>query len=251
MSNTIKVLLIKCLLLIFFSFNQKITKICKYLKLNTEWKNSPSLTSCLACSCSTAVIAGCTSLTWGRPCGSIPGGSLLPKPPRCGRLPSSSSPCPSSYVKTVVNKLSALHYHTHTPMYTLTHANNKQCIIHYFSFCVCKRFKQNKQKMVQAQADFVELIAMEILFRLGMKTHSNIDGEEKDWIHGSLHQKKNNKRHADRFNFFLFRLIRMRSSRIKINMRITHQAPLKTQHLSIIIKKLTYRVNRSGWNKVC
>lgn len=38
---------------------------------------------------------------------------------------------------------------------------------------MCKRFKQN-EKMVQAQADFVELIAMEILFRLGMKTHSNM-----------------------------------------------------------------------------
>jgi hypothetical protein len=69
---------------------------------------SPSFTSCLACSCSSAVTAGCTSFTWGRPCGRIPGGSLLPKPPRCGRLPSSSSPCPSSYVKTVVNKGYAL-----------------------------------------------------------------------------------------------------------------------------------------------
>lgn len=76
-----------------------------------------SLTSCLACSCSTAVMAGCTSLTWGSPCGRIPGGSLLPKPPMCGRLPSSSSPCPSSYVKTVVNKLSALF-----TVRTLTHA---------------------------------------------------------------------------------------------------------------------------------
>ena len=106
--------------------------------------DSPCFTgSCLIVTLSSAVRAGCTSFTCGRPWGRMPGGSLLWKPSKCGNELSSSSACDvSSKVKTTVNKLA--------PCWLVMFYHLKECsmnpsLVHnvYFSSSMVKILKHD------------------------------------------------------------------------------------------------------------